>query len=321
MTLAVAESGAVLSGAVSDGAGLNHSLWPGLLCRSRAMREVVSRARRYARLTPSVLVVGESGVGKELVARALHAFRDAGRPFEAVNAGALPPSLVDGELFGFERGAFTGAHARFRGVFERAHTGTLFLDELGELPLDLQVRLLRVLETRRVRRIGGTEWMHVQVRLVSATLKDLREEVLAGRFRPDLFHRVAGLTISVPPLRERREDILPLARYFLDQAEPEVGPRQLSKRAFGRLLEYDWPGNIRELRNVVYAAAVEATGMSVDLEHVDEALAYTLGECAAGPDLQELLTVVRRFDGNISRAARALGIPRTTLRDRIARAA
>ena len=223
---------------------------PGLLA-------VVRTALRVAPTSVSVLVTGESGTGKELLARLIH---DRGGtphgPFVAVNCGTLPRELADSELFGHERGSFTGAHGRKRGWFEEADGGTLVLDEVGELPLELQPKLLRVLETGRVRRVGGNGDVNVKVRVVALTLRDLRREVERGAFRLDLYHRLAGFELALPPLRARRGDLARLARHLLDELGRELGPRTIDLGALTRLAGHDWPGNVRELRNVLRRAAL-----------------------------------------------------------------
>ena len=221
------------------------------------MREVVQATLRIAPTTVPVLVSGESGTGKELLARLLHEHGPAPRgPFVAVNCGTLPRELADSELFGHERGAFTGAGARKIGWFEEADGGTLVLDEIGELPLDLQPKLLRVLETGRLRRVGGNGEIAVRVRLVALTLRDLPREVERGAFRADLYHRLAGFEVTLPPLRQRRADIPALVARFLTQLASELGPRTIEPLALARLATYDWPGNVRQLRNVVRRAAI-----------------------------------------------------------------
>jgi DNA-binding NtrC family response regulator len=230
--------------------------------RAPALRHVLEQARRVARTRLPVLVTGESGTGKELLARALHELSAVGHgPMVAVNCGALTRELAESELFGHERGAFTGAGERKLGWFEEASGGTLVLDEIGELPLDLQPRLLRVLETGRLRRVGGQGEIAVDVRVVALTLRDLRREAARGRFRLDLYHRLAGCELRLPPLRERPGDILLLAEHFLAEATPELGAHALTPAALSRLLAYDWPGNARELRNTLRRAAVLSDGL------------------------------------------------------------
>src|SRR5450631_1880055 len=222
-----------------------------------ALRAALARAALVAPTTTPVLVTGESGTGKELLARALHELGpNPGGPFVAVNCGALPRELAESELFGHERGAFTGAAARRSGWFEEASGGTLVLDEIGELPLELQPKLLRVLETGRLRRVGGSGEAAVRVRVVAMTLRDLEGEVARRTFREDLYYRLAGFHLALPPLRQRRGDIPRLAAHFLREIEPEVGERQLEALALTTLGAADWPGNVRELRNVIRRAAI-----------------------------------------------------------------
>ncbi len=289
-----------------------------LVAESPGMLGVLAEADRYARLPWPVLVQGESGVGKERVAQALHSRgpRKA-HPFVALNAGGLPAQLVESELFGHERGAFTGASAVHKGVFEQADGGTLFLDEIGELPLELQSRLLRVLETWQVRRVGGERDLAVDVRLVCATHRDLRARVAAGTFREDLFYRINRLLIEVPPLRKRVEDIRPLADHFLRSIEGEVGVRTLSEDAAARLLTHRWPGNARELRNVLCSAAASSAGHLLTAVDIDQAVGRLADARFLTMAPESFTDVVRQHKGNVSAAARTLGIPRSTLRDRL----
>jgi len=237
--------------------GEAEALAAGIVGADPALLRVIAGAARVAPTSVPVLVSGESGTGKELLARLIHDLGPAPNgPFVAVNCGTLPRELADSELFGHERGAFTGAHGRKRGWFEEADGGTLVLDEVGELPLELQPKLLRVLETGRVRRVGGNGDVGVKVRVVALTLRDLPREVSRGAFRLDLYHRLAGFELSLPPLRARRADVARLARHFLDQLARELGPRTIDAGALARLAEHDWPGNVRELRNVLRRAAL-----------------------------------------------------------------
>lgn len=229
--------------------------------RSPALRRVLLQTARLARTRLPVLVTGESGTGKELFARALHDGSPVAEgPFVAVNCGTLTRELAESELFGHERGAFTGAAARKAGWFEEASGGTLVLDEVGELPLELQPKLLRVLETGRLRRVGGYGEITVNVRVLALTLRDLRGDAARGRFRLDLYHRLAGGEIHLPPLRERRGDIAMLVEHFLTEAAVEFGPRILAPEAMDRLCSHDWPGNVRELRNTIRRAAALVDG-------------------------------------------------------------
>ncbi len=237
--------------------------------RTAIMRRVMAQVERVARTTVPVLVIGESGTGKELVARAIHdASTRAGKPFITVDCGALAPTLVASELFGHERGAFTGADRQHVGAFERANGGTLFLDEIGELPADLQPQLLGALERRRFLRVGGKSDISVDVRVVCATNRDLRAEVNAGSFRMDLYYRIAVVTLRLPALRERIDDVSLLAEHFLRECGHE-GPVDtvLTEETLNTLLTYRWPGNVRELRNWVEATV--AMGESPELRPLE----------------------------------------------------
>jgi len=255
-----------------------------------ALRAVLARARRVAPTATPVLVTGESGTGKELLARALHDLgpRPSG-PFVAVNCGALPRELAESELFGHERGAFTGAAVRRRGWFEEASGGTLVLDEIGELPIDLQPKLLRVLETGRIRRVGGAGEASISVRVVAMTLRNLAQEAQRGQFRADLYYRLAGFELVLPPLRRRRGDIPLLVRHFLREIEREVGPRELDPAALAALVEAEWPGNLRELRNVVRRAAIlSERRIDVTALELPAAPRFRVGETLAGMRLAEI---------------------------------
>lgn len=239
------------------------------ISESPAMQSFLATARRVVDSDTSLLILGETGVGKERLARAVHAEgrRGAG-PFLAINAGAFPESLLESELFGHEQGAFTGATRAHRGCFELAHLGTLFLDEIGELPLHLQSKLLRVLEERRIVRLGGEGAVAVDVRVMAATNKELEEEVKARRFRADLYYRLAVVTLTVPPLRDRREDVPILARDYLDHFRATLGAeaRVFRPEALDALVSYAWPGNVRELINVVERAALLCSGEEIRIE-------------------------------------------------------
>jgi DNA-binding NtrC family response regulator len=243
-----------------------------LVAQSPAMLAVLAEAQRIARLPWPALILGESGSGKEGVAELLHAKSGRRGPFCTLNAGGVPAGLCESELFGHERGAFTGASNARRGAFEQADGGTLFLDEIGELPLSLQARLLRVLESGEVKRVGGESARQVDVRIVCATHRDLRSMVAAGTFRQDLYFRIARLVLELPPLRARHEDIRALCVHFLQLLEPTLGRRALEPAALQRLLRYAWPGNVRELRNVLCAAAVMIGAECIELVHVERAL-------------------------------------------------
>lgn len=270
--------------------------------QSRRMREVFAILERIAPTSATVVLEGETGVGKEVVARAIHQKSPrAQQPFVVFDCSAVPKDLIESELFGHEKGSFTGAIQTRQGLFEIAHGGTLFLDEIGELSLELQPKLLRALEQREIRRVGSNRPIKVDVRLIAATNRNLEEEVRANRFREDLFYRLSVVRIRLPPLRERREDIPLLARHFLRQApfnrdadgQPRV--KGFSEEALAVLMEYDWPGNVRELLNVVERATSFADG---DLIEVDDLPPHLLGhrgaEAFAMGDADGTTTLIRR---------------------------
>jgi DNA-binding NtrC family response regulator len=245
---------------------------PQLVGDDQSLRKVFSSLERAAATDTTVLIEGESGTGKELFARSLHALSPrSDAPFVAINCAAIPETLLETELFGHEKGAFTGAVARKPGKFEMAHRGTLFLDEIGDLPLSLQAKILRALEERRFERVGGTASVQVDVRLVAATNRGLRAAVAARRFREDLFFRLSVFPITVPPLRERRGDIPLLARYFVDRfcRDLKKRPLVLSPQALEQLQTYRWPGNVRELQNCIERAVILADGDSILPRHLN----------------------------------------------------
>ena len=225
-----------------------------LVYKSQRMHKLFDALKRVARMDTTILVTGESGTGKELIMSTIHELSSrAGEPFVSVNCGALPETLFESELFGYEKGAFTGAEKQRQGLFESARGGTLFLDEIGEMPLKMQIKLLRVLQERKIRRVGGTEEISVDFRLLAATNRDLRKEVSEGNFREDLFYRINVIPIELPPLRERREDILPLLTFFVEKFCKKCGEpgKDLTEAALSAMEAYDWPGNVRELENTV----------------------------------------------------------------------
>ncbi len=295
-----------------------------IVARSPLMQEVLRRAAKFASASAPVAVLGESGTGKEVVARALHASSPrASAPFVAVNVAALPADLLESELFGHVRGAFTGAVAAKRGLFEAAAGGTLFLDEIAEMPLALQAKLLRALQDGEIRRVGDTHAFGVDVRIVCATHRNLRDQVSRGSFREDLLYRLKVLTLRVPPLRERVEDVMPLARAFVEQ---EGRPELRFTAPARRLLEsYAWPGNVRELANAVKHGVALAPGAAIDVEHLPEELQSrtpasrpTAGHGDVMVPLAEIerehvLRVLEACGGSQTQAAQVLGIGRNTL--------
>ena len=238
----------------------------GMIGRSVKMRELFARLDKLAKSSATVLITGETGVGKELVAESLHEYSDRSNgPFEVIDCGSIPQNLIESQLFGHEKGAFTGATSSFAGVFERADRGTVFLDEIGELPLGMQPTLLRVLERHEVRRVGGTKTIPVDIRVVAATNRDLGVEVNRGRFREDLYYRLAVARVHVPPLRERRDDIPHLIDHILANM-PGGENAELSPETVALMTRHDWPGNVRELRNVIERAVLLAETPSNESE-------------------------------------------------------
>jgi DNA-binding NtrC family response regulator len=298
-----------------------------IVAESAAMRQVLDLVRRAARSRSTVLISGESGTGKELVARAVHYESDrVGKPFVAVNCKALAPGVLESELFGHERGAFTGADRARPGLFERAAGGTLFLDEIGEIDHDFQGKLLRTLQERSVQRVGGDTERQVDVRTVAATNRDLRTEVAQGRFREDLYFRLAVIPIHIPPLRERREDVLPLARHFLAKTNADLGRRITgwTPEVEAHFVRHEWPGNTRELENAIERGVVLARGEHIELadlllqpaperqggqDEMDGTLQAFLERAAA----DRIRAVLAEAGGVRAEAARRLGMDRTTL--------
>jgi DNA-binding NtrC family response regulator len=306
----------------------------GMIGRHPEMVRLYQLVGQVASTSTTVLITGESGTGKELVARAVHHRSPRGdQPFVAVNVAAIPETLIESELFGYEKGAFTGALARKLGRFELAHGGTIFFDEIGSLRLDLQAKLLRVLQQREIERVGGNGAVAVDVRVIAATNVNLREAVRDRRFRDDLYYRLNVVPIHVPSLRERRPDIPVLVDHFVHKIARECNRdvRGVSTGALEALARYDWPGNVRELENVIHRAVVLANGPVVQLQDVplDVAMPETgsrltedsglpLREAIAQFERQYVLRVLERVGWNVSRAARFLGVHRNTVLGKLA---
>ncbi len=298
---------------------------PGLVTASAQMAQVLDLVRRVAPTDATVLIHGESGSGKEVIAKALHHASPRARgSFVAVNCAALPETLLESELFGHVKGAFTGAAVSKKGLFEEAHQGTLLLDEIGEMPASLQAKLLRTLQSGEIRRVGSTQAITIDARVVAATNRDLAQMIRQGGFREDLFYRLNVIPVSLPPLRERREDIPLLAEHFLARfAERQGRVLRLGPAAMERLLRYPWPGNVRELENAMERSAILAQTETIQPEdlppHVTAGLtlgpAPTLASAQTLAETERLLIMqtLERSGGNHSRAAESLGIGRTTL--------
>ena len=293
----------------------------GMIGTSKCMKDIFRFIERVAVSDISVLICGESGTGKEVVAQAIHAqSQRKNNPFVVVNCGAIPENLLESELFGHEKGAFTGAHAQKRGKFELAHTGTLFLDEIGELAPPLQVKLLRFLQDRRIERVGGTQPMEVDVRIIAATNRDLKKDMENRLFREDLYYRLKVVPLDMPPLRERKEDIIPLAQHFLKKfcKEHKKPPMTLSPEAEGALLMHPWPGNVRELENLISRSVVlspravlKPSDLGFALDQIPTDVNLKFAKKAIEMDFVK--KALHRNGGIVSRAARELGISRVNL--------
>ena len=325
-------------GLIRENATLSRSLaateaQTGMVGRSESMRALWEMVRTIAPTDATVLITGESGTGKELVAKAVHAAsRRARGPFVAVNCAALTESLLASELFGHEMGAFTGADKKHEGHFLKADGGTIFLDEIGEMPLSMQVKLLRVIQEREVLSVGGNKAVPVDVRIIAATNRDLAKEVAAGTFRQDLYYRLNVVTLALPPLRERADDIPLLAQHFMarfaDKNNKNI--KGFTPGAMDRLVRYAWPGNVRELENVIERASILLLGEHISERELPERFAASQGDaltdalttdCPTLEDVERavILKTLKRFGGNKTEAAKALGITRKTLHAKLSK--
>ena len=304
--------------------------WDNIIGRSRQMQEVFATIMRVGPSRATVLLAGESGTGKDLIARAIHFHSPRkDRPFVKINCTALPENLMESELFGYEKGAFTGANVSRPGKFEQANTGTVMLDEIGDVPASIQVKLLRVLQEREFERLGSNKTTHIDVRVIAATNRDLRAALEDGTFREDLYYRLNVVPLEIPPLRERTDDIPYLAHHFVEKLAGETGGRvtSITEAAIGKLMQYTWPGNVRELENVIERSMVMSMGEKLDAADIrlDMNLRHRQqGELALPEGMsldqyeQELIrNALKKSDGNKSSAARLLGLTRNALRYRL----
>lgn len=295
---------------------------PGLISASKEMEDVCKMIEKIAATSASVLLSGASGTGKELLARALHQLSDRrDYPFIAINCGAIPENLIESELFGFEKGAFTGAHKQTKGKIELAEGGTLFLDEIGDLPLHLQVKLLRFLQERVIERVGGRKEISVDVRVVSATHQSLEKKIKEDNFREDLYYRLSEIIVNIPDLKDRQDDAILLANKFIEKFSEEFSKsvKELSKNAIKSILSYSWPGNVRELENKIKRAVImsdkrkiSVVDLEIDLnDHIEPQL--DLKSIREENDKKAIVKALSLTNGNISEMSRLLGISRPTL--------
>lgn len=303
---------------------LSGDTFEGMIGTSTKMQDIFSAIRKVATTDVPVLIRGESGTGKELVARAIHRLSiRASRPFIPINCSAIPENLIESELFGHEKGTFTGAHVQRKGRFEMAEGGTLFLDEIGDLPLTLQVKLLRFLQEKTIERVGGREQIEVDTRIVAATNRDLEEAMRKATFRDDLFYRISVINISLPPLRERSADIVLLAKAFLDRyaSESRKKIKGFSSQVIEALERYTWPGNVRELENRIKRSVIMSEGKKITLEDLEMQSVAGVKENILLKDAREtlekelILKAIARNENNLTKAASDLGISRPTLYD------
>lgn len=294
---------------------------PGLITCNRKMRDICAQLARFAKADVCVLLLGESGTGKEVLARGLHELSGRSGPYVAINCAAIPEQLLESELFGYEKGAFTGAHKTTIGKVEQANKGTLLLDEIGDLPAPLQAKLLRMLQERQIERVGGRRSIDVDLRIVAATNRDLKEMSREGTFREDLYYRLSEITVNIPPLRERPEDATLIAQTFLEHwcQEQNLPPMSFTAEAMAAIAQHSWPGNVRELQSTVKRAALAADGA---ITPVDLGLAPAsvqpvrkLREVRRAAELEALQSALTQAEGNLSETARLLDISRPRLYD------
>lgn len=294
-----------------------------IIGKSKSIKELLSTVARVAKMDSIVLIRGESGTGKELIARAIHTLSSRSENnFVPISCAALPETLLESELFGYEKGAFTGADRRKEGRFEIANNGTLFLDEIGDISLQMQVKLLRVIETQSFERLGGKDTLKVNVRIVTATNQNLEQKIKEGKFREDLYFRLNVISILIPPLRERKEDILPLVEHFIDKINKKCSKaiKGITPSAKDLILKYHWPGNVRELENVIERGLVLCRGDVIDKEDLGwMSFAQTQAPSDSLEDVEKnhILRILKENDWNIGKTAEILGIHRNTLRMKI----
>jgi len=305
--------------------------WDNIIGRSPGMQQIFATVMRVAPSRSTVLLAGESGVGKDLIARAIHFHSPRkDRPFVKINCTALPENLMESELFGYEKGAFTGANISKPGKFELADTGTVMLDEIGDVPANIQIKLLRVLQEREFERLGSNKTQHIDVRVIAATNRDLRAALEDGTFREDLYYRLNVVPIEILPLRERKDDIPYLARHFVEKLAPDTGGRVtgITDAAIGKLMGYSWPGNVRELENVIERSIVMTSGEKLDADDIRLDMNLRARQVPGEPGLPEGMSLdafeqaliknaLKQADGNKSQAARLLGLTRNALRYRL----
>ncbi len=301
---------------------LKDLLFDEIIAESPSMKEVLEKAKRVSPFDTTVLITGESGTGKEVIARFIHKnSKRKDKEFIPINCGAIPDELLEAELFGYKKGAFTGATSDKKGIIEEADGGTLFLDEIGDLPLNLQVKLLRVLQEGEIKPIGSNKAKKVDVRFLAATNQDLEKLIKEGKFREDLYYRLNVIKIHIPPLRERKEDIIPLAKFFIKKYSTKynIKPKLLSEKAISQLLSYNWPGNVRELENTIERAVLMTTGDIIDSIFEDVSNRYTqitfkkFKEAKEEFEKSYIKTLLSISEGNISRASKISGLTRAQI--------